>query len=131
MMIRKALKTAVAAAALTLGGAFAHAQYGPGPYPGQYAYQGGYDDQHWGRGPAGYVQIYPEQPGQPRLGARQGWVAGLAQGQSDRAYGHSYRPTHVDTFKHVPRCPQDYTRDLFKQEYRDAFVHGYQRGYGA
>jgi hypothetical protein len=64
------------------------------------------------------------------LGARQGWAAGVAQGQSDQQQGHSYRPTHVDTFRHVPDSPGGYPRDQFKQEYRDAFVKGYGRGYG-
>ncbi len=125
-MILKGLfaKLAVSAATFALGSALAVAQYGPAQY------QGGYDDQHWGRGPEGYGDQYHEQQGRPMLGARQGWVAGQAQGESDRQQGHSFRPTHVDTFKHVPRSPDGYPRDQFKNEYRDAFVRGYQHGYG-
>ncbi len=113
------LKTVMGAALLSAGGSLAVAQY-----------QGQYDDQHWGRGPQGYSDYYHEEPGRPMMGARQGWSAGLAQGQDDREHGHSYRPTHVDTFKHVPDSPGGYPRDRFKQEYRDAFVKGYSRGYG-
>ena len=105
---------AVAAlATLTLGGAMAVAQYGQyGPPPG-----------------GGYGEVYHEPQGHPMLGARQGWIAGRAQGESDRQYGHSNRPTKVDTFKHVPNSPEGYPRDQFKQEYRDAFIKGYERGY--
>ena len=104
-------KMTTAAFVLVVGCASALAQYGPPP-------------------PGAYVQFYREQSGQPLLGARQGWIAGLAQGQSDREYGHSFRPTHVDTFKHVPRSPQDYPKDQFRQEYREAFIRGYEHGYG-
>ncbi len=92
--------------------------------------QGQYDDQHWGHGPDGYADQYHEQQGRPMLGARQGWLAGQAQGESDREHGHSNRPTHVDTYKHVPDSPQGYPRDQFKNEYRDAFIKGYEHAYG-
>ena len=129
-MISKGLaaKWVGGAATLALGSALAVAQYGPGQNQGQY--QGGYDDQHWGHGPQGYSDQYHEQQGHPMLGARQGWVAGQAQGESDRQRGHSFRPTQVDTYKHVPRSPDGYPRDQFKNEYRDAFVRGYGHGYG-
>ena len=117
----KAGKFAGALAAIVLGGAMAQAQYAQG--------QGQYDDQHWGHGPDGYGDQYHEQDGHPMLGARQGWMAGEAQGEADRQHGHSNRPTHVDTYKHVPDSPQGYSRDQFKQEYRDAFVKGYEHGY--
>jgi hypothetical protein len=104
---------ALAAAPMLLGAALlapaALAQYGPPP--------------------EGYGQYYHEQQGHPMFGARQGWAAGIAQGQSDRQQGHSNRPTHVDTYRHVPRSPDGYPRDQFAHEYRDAFVRGYERGY--
>ena len=112
-------KVAAALATAALGSTLAVAQYGPGQY----------DDQHWGNGPAGYADNYHEQQGHPMLGARQGWAAGQAQGQSDREHGHSNRPTQVDTYKHISDSPGGYPRDQFKQEYRDAFVKGYERGY--
>jgi len=125
-MISKGLaaKWIAGAATFTLGSALAVAQYGPGQY------RGGYDDQHRDRSPQSYSDQYHEQGDRPTLSAQQGWVAGQAQGESDREQGHSFRPTQVDTFKHVPRSPDGYPRDQFKNEYRDAFVHGYQRGYG-
>ena len=115
------VRTAAVAATTILGSAMAMAQYGPPP--------GQYDDQHWGHGPDGYADQYHEQEGHPMLGARQGWLAGTAQGQSDREHGHSNRPTHVDTYKHVPDSPQGYPRDQFAHEYRDAFIKGYERAY--
>ncbi len=108
------------AALLALAGTVAVAQNG---------YQGQYDNQHWGRGPQGYADNFPEQGG-PQLGARQGWQAGFDQGQSDRQHGHSFRPTNVDAYKHVPDSPHDYPRNQFKDEYRQGFVKGYSRGYG-
>lgn len=112
------VKMAGAAAAFALAGAMAFAQNGQ------------YDDQHWGNGPNGYGDAYHEQQGRPMYGARQGWTAGFAQGQADKEHGHSFRPTQVNTYKHVPDSPQGYPRDQFKQEYRDAFVKGYSHGYG-
>ena len=124
------LAAGAVAVSAALSGSMAIAQYGPPRDGDRGGYQGQYDDQHWGHGPDGYADAYNEQGGRPMMGARQGWVAGMAQGQSDREHGHSYRPTHVDTFKHVPESPEGYSRDQFKQEYRDAFVKGYSRGYG-
>lgn len=112
---RTGLLTLLAAAPLLVG-TLAMAQYGPP--------QGGY-----GPPPEGYGQYYHERDGHPMLGARQGWAAGMAQGINDRNSGHSNRPTHVDTFRHVPESPEGYPRDQFKNEYRDAFVKGYERGY--
>ncbi len=108
------------AATLALGGAVAIAQNG---------YQGQYDNQHWGHGPQGYTESFPEQGG-PQIGARQGWQAGFQQGQSDREHGHSFRPTDVDAYKHIPHTPSGYSGDQFKNEYRQGFVKGYSKGYG-
>ncbi len=119
-------KTLLGAALVSVGGTLALAQYGPP----RDQYQGQYDDQHWGRGPQGYNDYYHEQQGHPMMGARQGYAAGMAQGQDDREHGHSFRPTHVDTYKNVPSSPGGYPRDQFKREYRDAFMKGYSRGYG-
>ena len=110
----RGVKVAAGFAGFVLGGALAFGQYGQyGPPPQN-----------------GYGNYYHEQPGYPHLGARQGWIAGMAQGQSDREYAHDFRPTKAAAYKHVPRSPQDYPRDEFKNEYRDAFVRGYSHGYG-
>ena len=124
-----------AAAMLALGSTLAVAQYGPqyGPPPGpQYGpppQQQQWDDAHWGNGPQGYAEYYQEQ-GRPNFGARRGYSVGYEMGVSDRRTGHSYRPTHLDEFKHVPGTPYGVPRDEFKHFYREAFVRGYQRGYG-
>lgn len=117
-----------AAAALLLSGTLALAQYGPppGPPPPQH---GQWDDAHWGNGPQGYGQYYQEGE-RPNFGARRGYSTGYEMGVSDRTTGHSYRPTHLDEFKHIPDPPPGVSRDEFKHVYREAFVRGYQRGYG-
>ncbi len=109
-------KSVAGLAVLLLSGTAAFAQYG------QY--------RQYGPPQEGYGSYYREQGNRPLLGARQGWIAGLAQGQSDREYGHSFRPTKVNTYKHVPDAPQGYPRDAFKNEYRDAVIKGYSHGYG-
>ncbi len=125
-MIRRLILST--SAVLALGGTLAAAQYGPrygpptGPPPGQW------DDAHWGNGPQGYGEYYQEQ-GRPNYGARRGYSIGFDMGVSDRRTGHSFRPTHLDEYKHVPYAP-GVPRDEFKHFYREAFVRGYQRGYG-
>ena len=93
------------------GGAAVAQQYGPPPGNG-------------------YDQSFHEQPNHPMVGARMGWQAGFAQGQSDREHGHSYRPTHTDQYKDVPDAPEGYPHDVFKNEYRRGFMKGYAHGYG-
>ena len=117
-----------AAATLAVGSTLSQAQYGPqyGPPPTQYRQ---WDDAHWGNGPVGYGEYYREQ-GRPNFGARRGYAVGFDMGVSDRRTGHSYRPTHLDEFKHIPEAPADVPRDEFKHFYREAFIRGYQRGYG-
>ena len=115
---------------LAFGGTAAFAQNG---YGNQGGYQGGngsqYDNDHWGRGPQGYANDYPEQGG-PQFGARQGWQEGFRMGESDRQHGHSFRPTQLDEYKHIPSTPRGVNHDQFKNDYREGFVKGYSRGYG-
>ncbi len=79
--------------------------------------------------PRGYSDYYQEN-GQANLAARQGYSAGFAQGESDSRLGHSYRPTHDNTYKHVPDSPQNINRNEFKHVYREAFERGYAKGFG-
>lgn len=79
--------------------------------------------------PRGYDDYYHEN-GQVNMAARQGYSAGFAQGEADFQHGHSYRPTKVDTFKHVPDSPQGINRNEFKRIYREAFERGYAKGFG-
>lgn len=85
-------------------------------------------DSHW-NAPRGYDDAYHEN-GQANPAARQGYEAGFGQGESDARGHHSFRPTHVDTYKNVPESPSSYKRDDFKRIYREAFVKGYSKGYG-
>jgi hypothetical protein len=99
---------------------------------------------------AAFAQYYPPQYGQvyvpppqsrywqsyqedriPNYAARWGFHAGEVNGQRDRDTGHSYRPSHDDAYKHVPSSDGiPVPRDEFKRIYREAYIHGYDAGYG-
>lgn len=95
------------------------------PYPGP---QDRYDERTW-NAPRGYNDYYREN-GNANMVARQGYAAGFSQGESDFREHHSFRPTKVDTYKHVPESPKEFNRDDFKRLYREAFERGYAKGYG-
>ena len=61
-----------------------------------------------------------------------GYQDGIAEGERDRATGHSFRPTHSDRYEdasdHGNR--EGLSRGQYKDTYRQAFINGYQRGYG-
>ena len=60
--------------------------------------------------------------------ARQiGYQDGLADGRSDRATGHSFRPTQDDNYKNASRGYNSSMGD--KQTYKNAYREGYARGY--
>jgi hypothetical protein len=81
--------------------------------------------------PAGYGDYYHENTQSPDLPARWGYRAGFDDGASDAAKGHSYRPTEDDHFKKVPEIPMTgMSRQQIKDRYREAYVHGYERGFG-
>ena len=60
-----------------------------------------------------------------------GFEDGVADGQRDRATGHSFRPTHSDRYEDAPdHGDRDgLRRDDFKNLYRQAYLRGYERGY--
>jgi len=106
MKIQKNMRAAVAF--LLLGGSavIASAQYGPG-----YRYQ--------------------QQNESPDNAAHWGYQDGFNDGSHDRATGHSFRPTHDSNYKHAPEYGHPYVgRDEYKNIYREAYVHGYEKGYG-
>lgn len=106
MKIEKNVRTAVAF--LLLGGSavIASAQYGPG-----YRYQ--------------------EQNESPDNAAHWGYQDGFNDGSHDRVTGHSFRPTHDSNYKHAPEYGHPpIRRDEYKNIYREAYVHGYEKGYG-
>ena len=128
-----------ALASLALGGAlFASSALAQVPSPAFFAGahyqdhdrsdQDRYDDRNW-HAPRGYDDYYHEN-GQANMAARQGYMAGFQQGESDNNNHHSFRPTHVDSYKHVPESPKGINRDDFKRIYREAFQRGYEKGYG-
>ncbi len=79
--------------------------------------------------PRGYNDYYQEN-GSANMVARQGYAAGFNQGESDFREHHSFRPTKVDAYKHVPESPKGFNRDEFKRTYRESFERGYSKGYG-
>jgi hypothetical protein len=87
-----------------------YAQYGYGPQPG-YSEQGrDYAVEH---------------------ARNAGFQDGVADGERDRATGHSFRPTHDDRYKDAPDHGgrEGLRRDDFKSLYREAYLRGYDRGY--
>jgi hypothetical protein len=63
--------------------------------------------------------------------AQFGYQDGLKDGRQDRATGHSNRPTQGDNYKNATRgFPGGAGQTAYKAEYRQAYVSGYQRGYG-
>jgi hypothetical protein len=77
-----------------------------------------------------YWQAYHEES-LPNYAARWGFRAGEIDGQRDRETGHSFRPVHDDGYKHVPSSNGiPVPRGEFKGIYREAYVHGYEAGYG-
>lgn len=115
-------------AAFTVAGILAMSQLVIAQGPPAAGPQDRYDERTW-NAPRGYNDYYQEN-GNPNMAARQGYAAGFAQGESDFREHHSFRPTHVDTYKHVPDSPKEFNRDDFKRTYREAFERGYSKGYG-
>jgi hypothetical protein len=110
-------------AVLALAGscAVAFAQYYPPPQYGP-EYVPAPQSRYW--------QMYHEDR-VPNYAARWGFHAGEVNGQRDRDTGHSFRPSHDDAYKHVPSSNGiPITRDEFKSIYRDAYIKGYDAGYG-
>ncbi len=107
---------------LSAGSAFAqyaqYPQYGPDSLPPQPTPQ------------SRYWQSYRESS-LPNYAARWGFQAGESDGQRDRGTGHSFRPTQDGGYKHVPSSHGiPVPRGDFKSIYREAYVHGYEAGYG-
>ena len=77
--------------------------------------------------PRGYDMAYPEN-GHPNMVARQGYSAGFNQGRDDAAHGKKFTPTENKAYGKAV-IPAGMNKDEFKQEYREAFVKGYEAGY--
>jgi hypothetical protein len=106
MNIHKNCRTAIAFLLLIGSFGIASAQYGRG------------------YGPSNQQQA----PGDP---AHWGYQDGFNDGSHDRATGHSFRPTHDSAYKHAPEYGHPpINRDEYKNIYREAYVRGYQKGYG-
>jgi len=62
-----------------------------------------------------------------------GYQDGLRHGQSDRATGHSYRPSHDDDYRNASRgySSASGSKDQYKAIYRQGYEQGYRQGYGS
>jgi hypothetical protein len=90
--------------------------------------RGGYGNGGYGGyGNGGYDSRYLTQ-----IAQRNGYEDGVYYGQMDWRNGHSNRPTQVNGYRDADRGYSSSlgSRDLFKRVYRDAFIRGYQQGYG-
>jgi hypothetical protein len=80
---------------------------------------------------AQYGASYQQQSESPDHAAHWGYQDGFADGSHDRATGHSFRPTHDSAYKHAPEYGHPpIRRDEYKNIYREAYVRGYEKGYG-
>jgi hypothetical protein len=117
----------------TFGAGTALAQYGyPAPQPGDgYYHHDRMQDGAW-RGQYGYRNSDPADRTAQRARSY-GYNDGLAEGERDRRTGHSFRPTHSDRYEDASDHGNHdgMSRDQFKGIYREAYFHGYQRGYGS
>jgi hypothetical protein len=106
MTIHKNFRTATAFLLLAGSVGIASAQYGRG-YGADYQQQSPDDPAHWG------------------------YQDGFNDGTHDRATGHSFRPTHDSAYKRAPEYGHPpMNRDEYKNLYREAYVRGYEKGYG-
>ncbi len=66
------------------------------------------------------------------VAAHNGYHDGYDKGISDRSTGHSYRPTNDHYYTHpigYVKGNTPMTKDQYERVYREAFLHGYERGY--
>ena len=127
--MKKFLIASLAAGILTVGVAIAQPPPPPPP-PDSAPTQPPPDWAHPPEPPAGYTEYYHDAT-TPDLPARWGYSRGYDDGVKDKGTGHSFRPTQGDHFKDVPdMVGTGMNRQQVKNRYRDAYVHGYERGYG-
>jgi hypothetical protein len=78
---------------------------------------------------SGYNTTYQSDPA--GYASHWGYQDGFNDGSHDRATGHSFRPTHDGAYKHAPEYGHpEIRRDEYKNIYREAYVRGYEKGYG-
>jgi len=120
MVIKKIWMAALAVAVMTGGWQVGHALGTPAP-------QQANDSSNW-QAPRGYGEFYQEN-GTPNMVARQGYAAGFTQGESDLSRSRNFDPSHAKFYKDVPSSPKGLDRNSFVLTYREAFAHGYTRGF--
>lgn len=124
--MNKFLIASVAASALLVGSAIAQ----PPPPPPPEGPPTTQDWDHPPEPPQGYTEYYHDTTN-PDLPARWGYQRGYADGVADKNNGHSFRPTQGDHFHDVPEIKHSgMDREKVKSRYRDAYIHGYEHGYG-
>lgn len=85
-----------------------------------------YSSPSW-QAPRGYDEAYPEN-GTPNMVARQGYAAGFNEGLADASVGKKFSPTDNKAYGKAV-IPKGMNKDDFRQQFREAFVKGYDRGY--
>jgi len=85
-----------------------------------------YSSANW-QAPRGYDEAYPEN-GTPNMVARQGYAAGFNEGLADVSVGKKFEPTDNKAYTKAV-TPKGMNKDDFRQQFREAFVKGYGRGY--
>ena len=89
------------------------------------------DWDHPPEAPQGYSDYYHEQMTAPDIPARWGFRRGYDDGMKDREKGHSFRPTEGEHFREVPEIHNTgMNRNEIKEHFRQAYMHGYERGFG-
>lgn len=80
----------------------------------------------------GYDSYYHEGADTASRARQWGYRDGLVDGRKDREHGHSFRPTQDDRYEDASDHGDHHgmSRQEWKNLYRDAYVHGYERGYG-
>jgi hypothetical protein len=105
-------------------------------------YGNGYRDDSWHSYNGGNRGYYPYYGGNGYYGGNRGGLGqaqsigyqdGVRDGQNDRATGHSFRPTHDDSYHNADRGYSSAFGDkqTYKNTYRQGYEQGYQRGYNA
>lgn len=128
--MKKFLIASLAAGVLAIGVAIAQPPPPPPP-PESAPTQGPPPDwNHPPDPPSGYGDYYHD-TSNPDLPARWGYRRGYDDGVADKSNGHSFRPTQGDHFKDVPEINNaGMDRQHVKNRFRDAYIHGYEHGYG-
>lgn len=98
------------------------------------AFQRGYEEAfRGGRVSGGSYGVYPVPSGGSNVADNTGYRDGLEKGRGDAAARRSFNPERHDVYRDADHGYGSRlgSKDLYKQQYRDAFRRGYEEGYRA